>query len=110
LSASKTSQDITQLSLQSNIEEEKKQGLRLYPNPGNGQYVIELKLGSEISAKAQIKIVNGMGQMVSTENAIMNRGVLRKEVTISSSLAAGIYTIQTVVANKIYVTKLNYQK
>jgi hypothetical protein len=93
-----------------NVTEEESQSLKLYPNPSKGQFMIELHLAPNINAKARIELVNMMGQTVSTNNASINNGTLYKNVSISSSLAAGMYIARITVHNKTYTTKLFYEK
>ena len=93
-----------------NVTEEKSPAIKLYPNPTRGQFVIELHLANNISTNAKIELVNMMGQTVSTDNANINNGMLYKNVSISSSLAAGIYIARIIVNNKTYATKLVYEK
>jgi hypothetical protein len=84
--------------------------IRLYPNPTKGQFVIELHLANNISTNAKIQLTNMMEQTVSAENATISNGVLQKRVTISSSLAQGIYMVKVIANNKTYLTKLVYEK
>lgn len=100
---------IAQQSLQ-NITDDKLPAVKLYPNPTRGQFIIELGLSDNVNANAKIELVNMMGQRVSEENANINNGVLRKTVSISSSLAKGIYMIKVIANNKMYVSKLIYEK
>ncbi|MEO5984779.1 MAG: T9SS type A sorting domain-containing protein [Ferruginibacter sp.] len=92
------------------VDEEKTQSLKLYPNPTKGQFMIELHLSNNINAKAKIEMVNMMGQTVSAENANISNGVLQKTVFISSSLSAGIYMVKISADNKTYFSKLKYEK
>jgi hypothetical protein len=83
---------------------------KLYPNPTKGQFIIELHLSDNINANAKIELINMLGQTVSSENTGISNGTLQKAVTISSSLTSGIYIVKVVVANKIYASKLVYEK
>lgn len=110
LTAQKTSNAITQQARPLNVAEEESQSLKLYPNPNKGQFMIELHLASNINAKARIEMINVMGQTVSAENTNISNGLLQKKVSISSSLTSGIYIVKTVVNDKIYFSKLKYDK
>jgi hypothetical protein len=92
------------------VEEEKSFAIKLYPNPTTGQFMIELHLPNEINTNAEIQLVNMVGQTVSAENANISNGLLQKTVSISSSLTSGIYMVKVVVGDKIYVSKLVYEK
>jgi CubicO group peptidase (beta-lactamase class C family) len=102
---------VAQQSLQlKNIPEDKLPDVKLYPNPSKGQFVIELHLSNNINTNAKIELVNMMGKTVSKETANINNGVLHKTVSISSSLASGIYIVKVVANNKTYMAKLIYEK
>jgi hypothetical protein len=92
------------------LSEAKTSAIKLYPNPTSGQFVIELHLAKNINTNAKIELVNMMGQSVSVENASINNGTLYKNMSISSSLASGIYIARIIVSNKTYTAKLIYQK
>ncbi|HYK47550.1 MAG TPA: MopE-related protein, partial [Parafilimonas sp.] len=51
---------------------------RLYPNPNKGQFVIELNSADKINAAAKIQLIDMTGQVVQTENAMINNGSLQK--------------------------------
>jgi len=93
-----------------NVDKEKSSALWLYPNPSNGQFVIDLRVAENLSANAKIELVNMMGQTVSTENGSISNGRLQKNISMSSSLAQGIYLVKIIVNGKIYVAKLIYAK
>ncbi|HEX8676510.1 MAG TPA: T9SS type A sorting domain-containing protein, partial [Segetibacter sp.] len=90
--------------------DEKSSALKLYPNPNKGQFMVELHLSNNINANAKIELLNMMGQTVSTINASINNGTLYKNVSISSSLAAGMYIAKITVNNKTYLARVVYQK
>lgn len=90
--------------------EEQSSATKLYPNPGKGQFMIELRLSQDINTNAKIQLVNMMGQTVSAESANISNGILQKKISISSSLAAGIYMVKILVDNKTYLARLIYEK
>jgi hypothetical protein len=51
---------------------------RLYPNPSNGQFIVELHLAEKINAGAKIQLIDMRGKTVQTENGEINRGTLQK--------------------------------
>ncbi len=89
---------------------EKSAALRLYPNPSNGRFIVDLHIEEKINAKATIQLTDMTGRTVYSENTVMNNGTLQKEITISSGLAKGMYMVRIVVNNKIYKASLVYAK
>ena len=62
------------------------------------------------TAKTQIKLIDITGKTVHSENAVMYNGALQKTITVSSTLAKGMYMVRIVVNNKTYKTPLVYEK
>jgi hypothetical protein len=84
--------------------------LRLYPNPSRGQFVVELHLAEKINASAKIQLIDMRGKTVQTENGEINRGTLQKTMNISSTLPKGIYMTRILVNDRVYTTKVVYEK
>jgi hypothetical protein len=84
--------------------------LKLYPNPNKGQFVVELNIADKINANAKIQLIDITGKTVHSENAVMYNGALQKAITVSSTLAKGMYMVRIVVNNNTYRTPLVYEK
>jgi len=84
--------------------------LTLRPNPTNGKFMLELKIGGRSNSNAQIQLVDMLGRTVYSENTKMNYGLLQKSVSVSSALAHGTYLVKVVVNDKIYKAQVVYQK
>jgi PKD repeat protein len=63
-------------------------GLNVYPNPSNGQFVVEV---SGVDADAQITVMDVAGRQIYTESVNMN-GNFRKELNLN--IASGTYLLQ----------------
>jgi hypothetical protein len=84
--------------------------LKLYPNPNKGQFVVELNIADKIDVNAKIQLIDITGKTVLSENAVMFDGALQKTITVSSTLAKGMYMVRVVVNDKTYKTPLVYEK
>jgi hypothetical protein len=84
--------------------------LKLYPNPSNGQFIIELNLVDKINASAEIQLIDLNGKTVQIENSEVNNGTLQKTINISSALARGIYLVRITAGDKEYTAKLFYEQ
>lgn len=93
-----------------NKTDENAEAIKLYPNPTRGRFMIELHLAGNITANANIELMNMTGQKVLQENGNINNGTLYKEVSLSSSLSSGMYLIKVIVNDKTYHAKLVYLK
>jgi hypothetical protein len=74
--------------------------ITLHPNPTNGRFVLRLNVEEKINAKAEIQLIDITGKTVHSENGVMYNGALQKTITVSSSLAKGMYMVRIVVNNK----------
>jgi hypothetical protein len=80
--------------------------LKVYPNPTNGHFNIQLKIPANHDKTAKIKLVNMMGQIVSTQNAFISKGTLQKTMFISPAVSSGIYAIKISANGETYTTTL----
>jgi hypothetical protein len=84
-------------------------GLKLYPNPNNGQFVIQLNAAGEADGNAKIQMIDVLGRIVHTENANVSSGKLQKTVSMPSQVTRGVYMLRIIIKDKAYQTKLIYQ-
>ncbi len=74
--------------------------LHVFPNPSNGQFIIEL---NGVDGKATMNIVDMMGRNVYTQAIILN-GTFRKAIALN--VAKGTYVMQVVTTNGIATRKV----
>ncbi|MES2703249.1 MAG: Ig-like domain-containing protein [Bacteroidota bacterium] len=67
--------------------------VRIVPNPNNGAFTITGSLGSAVDAKAAIEITNMLGQVVYTTDVTAGNGAIKQIVTLSNTLANGMYLL-----------------
>ncbi|MDQ6761670.1 MAG: SBBP repeat-containing protein, partial [Bacteroidota bacterium] len=83
----------------------------LYPNPTNGNFIITIKLYEDVNSNAIVQIYNAEGKLVTANNIAMVHGVLYKQINLSKTLAAGIYSVRVTVNDKIILQRqLIYQR
>ncbi len=85
-------------------------GLRAYPNPTHGQFVLTLKTAELTTATARILLLDANGKTLLTENAVLFGGVLQKTMRVPSAATKQLYVVQVQVNNKIYSSTLIYLK
>ena len=89
---------------------EKADAFNVYPNPTTGQFTIDLQLSDKINGTAKVQIIDITGRSVHTGNEVITNGALQKKLTISSSLASGVYMLKLTAGNNSYLARLIYQK
>ena len=65
-------------------------GIKIFPNPNNGQFSLEITSG--IVSRININICNVLGNVVYTESAVRFNGKLHKNIDLSG-LAKGVYRL-----------------
>mgnify|MGYP000153258435 CR=1 FL=1 len=75
--------------------------LKIYPNPSNGNFTLELENFSNESTGTILKIVNVIGQVVYTETIQSTRTMLHVE-----TLANGIYYLHLNTNGEVYTQKI----
>ncbi len=73
--------------------------LKLYPNPGNGDFTISLNDYSVNGANVTIEVYDMMAQKVHSENTQFNLITLYQQLKLSEKLPSGVYLL-----------KVNYEK
>ncbi|HYK44653.1 MAG TPA: T9SS type A sorting domain-containing protein, partial [Parafilimonas sp.] len=79
---------------------------RLYPNPAQHVFMLELALNESLTAKAQIQMINAQGSAVYTSDARVYNGQLKKQVTTSSVIVPGVYLVRITIGGELFVGKL----
>lgn len=82
----------------------------IYPNPTSGNFVINMKLNEEVNKNAIVQVYNAQGKLVITNNIPMVHGILFKDMNLSKTLAAGIYSIRVTVNDKVLQRQVMYQR
>ncbi|MBI1287120.1 MAG: T9SS type A sorting domain-containing protein [Flavobacteriales bacterium] len=82
------------------IENALENGLSVYPNPSNGQFIVEV---SGIEADAQIIVNDLAGRQVYSEGVVMNKA-FRKEMNLD--VASGTYLLQIVTVDGTVTRKI----
>jgi hypothetical protein len=84
--------------------------LNLYPNPTNGEFVIEIKFADDVNTEANIQIMNALGQNIYLDRTAIVNGELFTEVNLDSNIPGGNYFVRVIVGDKVYTGKIVFQK
>ncbi|HYV92570.1 MAG TPA: T9SS type A sorting domain-containing protein [Chitinophagales bacterium] len=84
--------------------------LKLYPNPANGNFIIELNAANTLETTANIQVINMLGQIVYTNQAAISNNRIVQEVKPDASVPAGNYFVRVAIGSKIYTGHIIYQK
>ena len=80
----------------------------VYPNPNNGNFMVNINTGIVSNAKATIQVIDMLGKVVANVNAENNNGVIN--TNINSNLNNGVYTVKYTVGNISNSIKMVVQK
>ncbi|MBK9731334.1 MAG: T9SS type A sorting domain-containing protein [Chitinophagaceae bacterium] len=101
---SKTCKEGSDVGLESDVE------INLYPNPTNGNFVIEMDLGNEVNSEMDIQLLNILGQQVMLLHGSVVDGKLKQEIHLNAAVPSGIYNVRVIGADQIYNRQLIYQR
>ena len=85
-------------------------GLKLYPNPNNGQFILDLNLGTSISTTVDVQIMNMLGQTVYMDRTGVMDGKLQEQVSLDKSVPAGTYLVRVTSGDQVFTKQIVYQK
>jgi hypothetical protein len=88
-----------------NLEEEHFR-MKVYPNPTNGLFSIQLSMPTLRDSKINMRVVNILGQEVYNKEFVSQTEYLKETVELSESLKTGVYTLQISMDNKIESTNI----
>ena len=74
--------------------------VRLIPNPNKGQFAIKGSLGTGADEEANIEITDMLGQMVYRNKIMTQNGVINEAISLSNTLANGMYMLNLHTANE----------
>ncbi len=85
-------------------------GARIYPNPTQGVFMLEMQLPENDNGTVNIQVIDLTGRILQTEIASITKGHLKKNMSLQINLAKGIYLLRIIAGNKTYTTRLVYEK
>lgn len=80
--------------------------LKVYPNPNNGTFTIDLNMPIEQDIKIIVNIVNSLGQLVFNKEFATGKKYIQESIELDKSLPAGVYILQVIIGNKSENTNL----
>jgi hypothetical protein len=89
--------------------EQSSAGLRVYPNPTRGAFVVELPIGAA-NREARLELINMMGQTLQVQELRLSEGTLQESIQVVSWLAPGLYMVKVKVGEQTYYTRLLYAR
>jgi hypothetical protein len=89
---------------------ESESNLKIYPNPNNGQFILDLDLREDNTVQVDIQILNMLGQSVYRDRTAAIDGKLREEVKFENNLTGGNYMLRVNAGDKIFSQQVIYQK
>ncbi|HEY6162945.1 MAG TPA: PQQ-dependent sugar dehydrogenase [Bacteroidia bacterium] len=84
--------------------------MKVYPNPNNGHFMIELNMPEANDEKVKISMVNMIGQVIYTREFLAHDNFIKETVEMSEALQSGVYTLQVMIGNKVENTNVVLSK
>jgi len=86
------------------MNDRQKKSLTVVPNPVTDK--LNVKIGSDVNANADLRLINNLGQVIYTENDRLFKGENLVTIPYTNQLPAGIYTLHVLIDNEVLVTKV----
>jgi subtilisin-like proprotein convertase family protein len=81
----------------------------LYPNPTESIFTLDMELNTT-EQEASVYIVNLIGEQVYAGTVGVDHGTVNTTITLDDEIAAGMYVVKVIVAEKEYTKQLIIQK
>ncbi len=82
---------------------------KLFPNPNNGVFTLQVNTGTLENSKVLIQVSDMLGKVVYQSNSICNNGLLNTQVN-TSNLSNGIYNVRYTIGSTTKTIKMIVQK
>lgn len=82
----------------------------IYPNPTSSQFTIELMLADDLNGKADVFVMNTVGEIIYSSTAEVTNGNIISEMNLNNDISSGLYIVKVVVDGKQYNQRLTIIK
>jgi len=97
-------EDQTSPRLGSNLDSQEVAGFEVFPNPSNGQFLIQLKNKEE--GEMKLSLFSLSGASVFEYESFLPEGMYQKSIDLSEQLGKGIYYMELRVGNQTFNKKI----
>jgi len=84
--------------------------LSIYPNPNNGNFVIESTLNDNSSSEADIQIINMFGQVIYMTRTAIVDGELKQEINLDQNIPSGNYFVRVIASEEVITKQIIVQQ
>ncbi len=86
--------------------------MSVYPNPSDGNFQIQLNLSDNSEGKPIVQVSDLKGNVVYFEEIQLtdNEKIIKKELSLSSLIHSGVYTVQLIFRGRSYARRLIIQR
>ena len=87
--------------------------LNVYPNPTDGTFTLELKLGDDLvsnETEADVQIMNVFGQSIYLDHAVIVNGELIQEIKLDQNVPSGNYFVRVILDDQVFTGQVVFQK
>jgi len=83
--------------------------ISVFPNPAKEIFTLNLSVNNILKSEVKIEVINSLGQVFHSQNAMMLNGKLQQEIRLTD-VAAGMYLVKATIDNCVYTAQINLQK
>lgn len=80
--------------------------MKVYPNPTNGMFTFSINMPSDKNEKAEMHMVNTLGQVVYSKDYFGENGFIKETVELDNSNPAGIYILHIKIGDRVETTSV----
>lgn len=80
--------------------------MKVYPNPTNGMFTFSINMPTDKNEKAEMNMVNTLGQIVYSKEYYGENGFINQTVELDNSNPPGIYILQIKIGDQVETTNV----
>lgn len=84
--------------------------INVYPNPSAGTFTLEIMSGDEFSGKADVYVMNMIGEVIYNNNIDITNGYINNTITLADGIAGGLYLVKVMANGHEYTQQVVISK
>jgi hypothetical protein len=105
-SAARTSDSTATANTKQVIKSSEPLSMKIYPNPNNGMFTVEMSMMEVREGKVEVSVVNSIGQTVLQNEYVVTGGYFSQQLELDKNLPTGVYILKVALGKNVETVRL----